>query len=203
MNLKVLVLSGYARSGKDSLYDGLRSNDERFERIAFADALKDDIDPFLRQHVGISAWTTDNGEKAIIRPMLVAYGEAMRAVNADYWLNKGLDKVDEYSGRVYVFTDARYENEIFGIQKRFPTVSKTIRIKREGNSPANNEEIVSFALIDSNIEFDKEITIPSIDDKLKETLGSHSEYREKRDALISDEFKNIAKKIIEEVINGE
>lgn len=194
MDFKVIVLCGYARSGKDSLFKGFHQNDPNCERIAFADSLKSEIDGFLKNHLQISAWTEDTDEKSIIRPMLVAYGEAMRKIELNHWLNKGLEKIDESSNKTYVFTDARYINELKGIEEKYPNNSKFIRVKRQGNKPVNAEENSSFAVIDAEFSFDKEILMPSI-----ETSFGANVSKEEIDKKIQEEFKTVAQKIVQEI----
>ena len=45
------------------------------QRLAFADELKKDVDQFLVEKLGISAFTEVTEEKEIIRPMLTTWGE--------------------------------------------------------------------------------------------------------------------------------
>jgi|TARA_B100001094_G_C18173844_1_gene796720 hypothetical protein len=142
---KIIGLCGTARSGKDTFFDFtkflLKKGKPRCERVAFADALKNDIEPFLRKKTGISAWTSDDKEKKIIRPILVAYGEAMREISeGKYWINKIKPKLDKnyQLGYLSVITDVRYENEISFLNDY--NGSKCIYIDRIGTSPANSQE---------------------------------------------------------------
>ena len=57
----------------------LKSNKYESQRLAFADELKKDVDSFLIEKLGISAFTENTKEKEIIRPMLTTWGtEIMR-----------------------------------------------------------------------------------------------------------------------------
>lgn len=127
MKRKVIGLSGVARSGKDSFCDlAIEILREKYgvvaTRYALADELKNDIDQFLIDKVGISAWTTDKKEKDIIRPMLVEYGRIQREkTEAQYWTSK-LHKqisIDKVSDVIFV-TDIRYaiyeKDEVFWLK---------------------------------------------------------------------------------------
>jgi len=119
-NKKPLVIGvgGFARAGKDTFVKVatkiLNQNGYRCVKLAFADALKSELAPFLKDCYGISAWTDDTNEKSIIRPIMVAHGCQKRIqTNGRYWV----DKIDETlkSGRInedVVFvSDCRFPNE--------------------------------------------------------------------------------------------
>lgn len=119
-NKKPLVIGvgGFARAGKDTFVKVakkiLTQNGYSSTKLAFADALKSELDPFLREYYGIDAWTDDTKEKSIIRPIMVAHGCQKRIqTNGRYWV----DKIDETlkSGRInedVVFvSDCRFPNE--------------------------------------------------------------------------------------------
>lgn len=112
----IIGITGLARSGKDTLcqllIEQLKRQDKIGERFALADALKSDIDPFLTEKIGISAFTQNSGEKDIIRPLLVAYGKAMRLKSeGTYWTSQLTCpvKVSEDLGHVPIVTDVRYQ----------------------------------------------------------------------------------------------
>ena len=78
----IIGISGFARSGKDtfglSMQRILKAYKINAEINAFANILKQDIDSFLKEKFNISAFTKNDKEKFLIRPMLVAYGESKR-----------------------------------------------------------------------------------------------------------------------------
>ena len=125
--LKVIGLTGFARSGKDSFFklstEYLKSHGIVTKRYALADALKADINEFLIDKIGISAFSDNVDEKKIIRPLLVEYGRCKR-VQSDgkYWtglLEKSINK-DSNDIDIAFVTDVRYalynEDEIFWLQ---------------------------------------------------------------------------------------
>lgn len=111
----VVGIAGVATSGKDTFYALLKAYLDQYgikvQRFAFADKLKDEIDPFLKSNVGISAWTTKPSDKLTIRPMLVAYGKVKRIQSeGTHWtsqIEKDL-KAALAQGIIPVVTDVRY-----------------------------------------------------------------------------------------------
>ncbi len=114
----VIGVGGFARAGKDTFVkvakNILRANGYSCIKLAFADALKEEIDPFLREHYNISAWTDDTEEKALIRPYLVAHGCGKRIIsNGRYWVDK-IDQAIEnihFNEDVIFISDCRFPNE--------------------------------------------------------------------------------------------
>jgi hypothetical protein len=142
---KVIGLCGVARSGKDSFCkfskEILQEEGITPMRFAFADALKWECDKFLWSHTRISAFTDDNEEKDIIRPLLVAWGTNIRRkLDEDCWIKKIEPEVKSCINNpqsLPVITDVRYPNEADWVHKLGGAV---IHISREGNGPANKEE---------------------------------------------------------------
>lgn len=128
LNDKPIIIGcgGYARSGKDTFVKiskkVLRDNGYTCVKLAFADALKEEIDPFLIEHYGISAWTDDTEEKSIIRPYLVAHGCGKRMVSKGrYWIDK-IDQAIEaihFTEDVIFISDCRFENEADWIHQKW------------------------------------------------------------------------------------
>ena len=141
---KLIGISGYARSGKDTFYQRsaeiLSKNDKRSVRLAFADALKHELDDLLVTHLGISAFTEDDKEKELIRPLLVTYGtELRRKLNPNCWIETIQSDVTDYldDGSYVFITDVRFENEAQWIKSQGGLM---VYVEREGIKPANHEE---------------------------------------------------------------
>jgi len=144
-------VSGVARTGKDSFGTHLSSLlkskfDRDSEIISFASALKEDIDPFLQSKIGVSSFTSDDTEKKLIRPMLVAYGMTMRKLAPDYWIKKISERVQEnaQNSKASIITDVRFPNEVDYIKSN--DNSCVIHLRRSIPSgelilPANDEEL--------------------------------------------------------------
>jgi hypothetical protein len=122
-SFNVIGVGGISRSGKNTFCnlaeELLKENGYVVEQYAFANALKDDIDSFLKEKYGISAWTEKSMEKSLIRPLLVAHGCSKREqTGGKYWIdiiNKKL--IDKYTlqtsdnNYVALISDVRFTNE--------------------------------------------------------------------------------------------
>jgi hypothetical protein len=145
--MQIVGLSGYARSGKDTVAEALQGLG--FIRIAFADTLRDFLYEFnptvwsseefedLRYVIDTYGW---NGYKEtkwaddIRRQLQVLGTECGRKIIGDnVWVDALFSNLP-YSDGKYVVTDARFPNEAEGIKARG---GKMYRIIREGVGPAN------------------------------------------------------------------
>jgi hypothetical protein len=109
----MIGISGYARSGKDTFGDALvkilKQYGIKSKTYALATQLKFDIDFLTKGDFGISAFTKDDEEKKIIRPLLVGYGEAWRRADPEHWLSIVDSNFEPRT--LPIITDIRYENE--------------------------------------------------------------------------------------------
>lgn len=140
----IFGIAGVARCGKDTLgkylMQKLQKNGFPCLTISFASALKHDLDDFLKDKLNISAFTENNAEKDIIRPILVSYGtDVCRKLDQDYWIKKIEKKVKSSINNkiIVVITDVRYENEAKWIKQNGGFV---IHLSRMGQKPANFQE---------------------------------------------------------------
>lgn len=155
-------MSGVARSGKDTFglhLSSILNSDYRQQSkfVSFAQALKQDIDLFLKDKLGISAFTQDDTEKKLIRPMLVAYGMTMRMRDPNYWIKKVDTKIKKILNEDYsvIITDVRFPNEINFVNTF--TKSTTLHISRKLPSgkillPPNKEEAENDPLCKSSCD---------------------------------------------------
>ncbi len=125
--MKLIGIGGYARSGKDTFVSIamqiLSNNGFTSKKYPFAAGVKDDLDDWLKEKYGISAWTTDDKEKILIRPFLVAHGCGKRIqTDGKYWVDKvhlqlleqlARQETDQYQDQVDVafVSDVRFPNE--------------------------------------------------------------------------------------------
>ena len=145
MNTDLIIgISGNARSGKDTFCQLALSflSDKKVAaaRVAFADQIKRDLDKLCRHNIGCSAFTDDEEEKALIRPLLVAYGtNVIRKINEDWWIERLEKNMPLYTGAdiVPIITDVRYPNERKWIKDKGGVC---VHVTREGVGPANTEE---------------------------------------------------------------
>ena len=140
----IIGLTGLARCGKDTFCKYARQHLDTLnlesQRLAFADELKKDVDAFLIEKLGISAFTEVTAEKEIIRPMLTTWGtEIMRKQNDLHWVKKVEEIIVENQKRniVSIVTDIRFPNEIEYIHK---IGGKVVHLTMTGNKPANEYE---------------------------------------------------------------
>jgi hypothetical protein len=133
--MKILGISGYARSGKDTA--ALALIEEGWRRIALADALKREVLAMLAVH-GVTPDLNDPATKEQLRPLLVFWGAFRRKQDPDYWIMQMPGK------NCLVVPDIRYLNEcnwILGLG------GNLLYISRPGVEPANDEEIYSFSAL--------------------------------------------------------
>jgi hypothetical protein len=127
-NTNCVGICGVATAGKDTFFTLLKEYlavyGIQVKRYALADKLKDEIDPYLKQQFGISAWTTNPEDKKLIRPSLVAHGFVRRMqTKGTYWTKQLEEPIRNgiAEGFVPVVTDIRYaeydEDEIYWVRK--------------------------------------------------------------------------------------
>ena len=173
MNLehKIIGIAGNARSGKDTVGKNfvkiLADQGIKAKTFSFADELKKSVDGFLKEQIGISAFTEDNKEKEVIRPFLVFWGtDIMRKINNDIWVDKLQDNL--HNNHVSIITDLRFLNELEWIKKN---KGLSVLVKRDGIEAANayeeenNKQISELA--DSNFHMGN-----FKDDKLIELMAN-------------------------------
>lgn len=165
LDKKIIALTGYARSGKNSFADEIQKQLKDIapnlivEQFSFAASLRCEIDSFIRENFNnISPWTEDEKEKEIIRPLLIAYGNAKRKIsNNQHWIEKLHKKIEQSKCDIALITDLRYaedENDELGWLKknrgfnfhlkRFGlSCSKTdgSKSKRYENAPNEHEKV--------------------------------------------------------------
>ncbi len=123
---RLIGISGNAGSGKDTLF-GILNEYHNFKccRIAFADKLKIEIDPFLQDKAKISAFTQDKKDKTLIRDFMVAYGKIQRTKSKGTYFTSAVQQLanrERSKGLIPIITDLRYdeypEDEIFWVKER-------------------------------------------------------------------------------------
>lgn len=152
----IIGLTGLARCGKDTFCKYARlhldSLNIQSQRLAFADELKKDVDAFLIEKLGISAFTEITEEKEIIRPMLTTWGtEIMRKKDDLHWVKKVEEIIvdNKKNNIVSIVTDIRFPNEIDYIHK---IGGKVIHLTMIGNKPANDYEKKNDPMLKKNAD---------------------------------------------------
>jgi phosphomevalonate kinase len=170
----IFGIAGVARCGKDTLGKHLISKLTKKGypslRVSFADELKKDLDPFLQEKLNISAFTNDNSEKNIIRPILVCWGtDICRKIDSDYWIKKIEKQVKSCIKNkiIVVITDVRYENEANWIKENGGFI---IHLSRMGQKPSNFQERLNNPLVKRKSDY--QIQWKTFSDE-KETCNYH------------------------------
>lgn len=158
--MNVVLLTGYAKSGKDTVFKLLdKYYPNQFERYAFADALKNDVNPFLKEKTGLDVWELSGELKEKVRPLLVAYGCMMRDLGDGlHWVRKvESEMLNSKTDKIKVITDARFPNEVthFTNNPNYNTfVVKVLRLLDDGPLGApNEEEAKNQPLVDRLVDF--------------------------------------------------
>jgi hypothetical protein len=175
-NKHIIAIAGNARSGKDTLGKNicelLREYDINAATYSFADQLRAEVDSFLKETLGISAYTTDDREKIIIRPFLVFWGTEMRRkMNASVWIDKLNERIKD--NEVAVITDSRFENEYNFVKENGGLVVYLTRIDHNGCEiqPANFYEKENNVFLSNNADSNF-AWLSSSDDSLLKSLSN-------------------------------
>jgi len=164
----IILITGYARSGKDTFRNGLFLSGKNTVLLRnFADSLKEACDDFL-YNLGLDC--KDEKARSFFnerfkvehRNALVSFGKFARSLDQDVFANKLTDMVNVFtndSAVTVVVADWRYVNELLVVRKNLPDWRViTIRINTSGLNPANEEEGLSIGQITREVPIDYEYT---------------------------------------------
>ncbi len=176
--IKVIGICGLCTSGKDTAYRLLSElYTNSFVRFAFADTLKGDLDPFIRQHFGFSIFSATAQQKELIRPLMINYGMCQRQVDPDYWI-KQLDlridayrRLDEDDGfnTIQVITDCRFINEVKFFKNKYGDSFRLIEVVRtDSKVEPPEQEKINHPLLKPHVNYT--INWPSVGDDKLDTL---------------------------------
>ena len=151
---KIIGIAGNARSGKDTvghfIKDIFEEHGKNVHVVSFAAKLREELDAFCIDKLGISAYTTDDEEKKIIRPLLVCWGtEIRRKINIDHWV-QALEQSMVHDNAYYIVTDMRFENEYQWIKDNGGI---TIYLERNAIAPANEYEKENNAILKTVVDY--------------------------------------------------
>jgi hypothetical protein len=142
----IIGLSGWARSGKDTVANFLVEN-HGFTKLSFADPMREALvrlDPqiYVSGHIMHLAWAVNKfgweeikSQSPDIRGLMQRLGTEVgrEMFGEDFWVNQALKKAQEFDN--VVFSDTRFKNEARAIMANHGAV---VRIERAGNLPAND-----------------------------------------------------------------
>lgn len=142
----VIGISGYARTGKDTIADYLVEN-EGYTKISFSTPMKEAMyrlnpritvneiqNTALRIGVDVYGWEGLKERSPDIRGLLQRFGTEVgrEMFGEDFWVNYALDSIPD--GGKAVIADVRYPNEADAIRA---LGGKVFRVERDGVGPAN------------------------------------------------------------------
>ncbi len=159
---KLLIgVSGYARSGKDTLTGNvirfLETKGIRARQFSFANYLKQDLRDLCLSKFNIDSFTENTEEKTLIRPILISYGETARNISkGTYWWKLVKSEVDNAFKNneidVAIVSDCRFyeyegQDEIDFIKSYnetsnypFKVDNLLVTVKQRGCKPAHISE---------------------------------------------------------------
>ena len=160
----IIGLSGYARSGKDTVAKYLVEN-HGFVRVAFADTLRNilsELNPILEdghrlnEAVKMYGWDITKSKYDEVRRLLQVLGVAGRELIAeDVWIGAALKTPT--NGAPVVISDVRFKNEADVIKKLGGSIW---RVVRPDTAPVNShvsEVQMNYYSFDELIMNDKDI----------------------------------------------
>lgn len=146
---QLIGVAGLASAGKDTIYklvsQYVQEGDRKCHRFSFADEVRKGCMHMVESELQIDVFNPTPEEKKIIRPILVAFGEAMKArFGQEVWLKKCQQSiVNSYRygslrpNDIIVITDVRFPFELQWVQDAGGCV---VHISREGVEPPNEYE---------------------------------------------------------------
>lgn len=173
---RIIGLSGYAQSGKDTSASFLI--EDGYTRLAFADVLRDSVyrlNPIIHQNIDSSVvrvkdlvdafgWDYVKVNYPEIRGLLQRMGTDVGRVlfGENVWVDLAMKGIEE--GKNYVITDVRFPNEFEAIKT---AGGQVWRITRQGTGPVNGHP--SETALDG-FEFDRVIENDGTLDELGEAV---------------------------------
>ena len=140
----VLLLSGWACSGKDAAA-ALLVEEMGFERLAFADGLKEDVSrlhgiPLHVFHDRVSKDRALEGSNKTPRDLLLEHALTIRATDPDAYSRRVAARVQSGPGSRYVISDWRYKRECEHLHTILGSNVRLLRarIQRSGITPTED-----------------------------------------------------------------
>lgn len=161
----VILVSGFARAGKDTLAEGIIDGaTSSCARDAFAHALKTAADNYLNDldllDYSSGQSFTDDHFKAANRDILVTLGRFARSLDQDVFARVTAHKAAHRNAHT-IIPDWRYLNEyrvMHAFAEQHDLRLVTVRVDTAGIGPANEEELQSLAAIRRAMPCDFEFT---------------------------------------------
>jgi hypothetical protein len=156
-----IIIIGHSKMvGKDtffSLINKLYPN--IFYRLAFADALKSDLEDISFKMFGKSISGLTQNEKEILRPVMIEFGCAFRKIDPLHWVKAVHKQIDEISpfhytnARIPIITDGRFSNEISYFKDIYFEKCVFVEINRIGAPEPTDEEKRNIPLLKKYVDY--------------------------------------------------
>lgn len=167
--MKIIAVSGVARSGKDTVANGLASvlkdmnPSIKVLRASFADELKREMSEFLVEKFNIDPFNCEGSDKELIRPLLVGYGQARRIQSqGQYWVNIVDKKIEAEQPDVVIISDLRFAelevDELSWLKRKGGKLIHVSRYHLNGNKkeyvkPPNSDEKKNDPILKKSADF--------------------------------------------------
>lgn len=187
--MALIVISGKARVGKDTLAEFLKKNFvENYFTMAYADELKrrcmkdfelsrDQVYGDLKEvpdirYTKVVDYDADTLPYWTPREIMQHMGtEAYRAVDANFWIKQLCKYIDRNKLTNVIVTDARFPNEVNAIKERGGI---HIRVTRENAMEVHGMSHASETSLDSHMDIDFEVvnngTLKDLEDMAKKII---------------------------------
>jgi len=140
---QIVLISGYAGSGKDTFADFLIRYLPDAKKYAFADSIKE----IARKYFD---WDGTKDEKG--RQLLIGIGATGREENLHVWTERVIEKIHKDRPEVAVISDWRFKHEYEKMKEVFRMENLiTVRIKKDGIKVIND---ISEHDLDDFLDFD-------------------------------------------------
>jgi hypothetical protein len=135
----IIGLAGYARSGKDTVANIL-VNDFGFERVAFADPIRDllfELNPLvngvrLQDMVTEYGWEITKSQIEVRRLLQNLGVGARKTFGSNFWVDQAMRRIKSPN---VVITDVRFKNEADWLRMNY---AELWRVRRNGVTAVNN-----------------------------------------------------------------
>jgi len=146
----IILLSGYARAGKDTFARGIEEQAYNVMTTSVAYGLKEISDDYMAglglQDDSMTMSFFNETFKSKYREFLVAGGRFARSINKDVFIDQLIERIAPVKNMDVVVTDWRYLNEINKVREMMTDWRIiTVYIETLGNFASNEEEALSIA----------------------------------------------------------
>lgn len=179
----VMGLSGYARAGKDTVGQIILNLGRGWERMSFADPMREalyrlnptitagGVETTLAGAVNVFGWEKLKSASAQVRPLMQRLGTEVgrEMFGKNFWVDYALDNLPD--GAMVVFTDVRFPNEADAIKA---LGGEVWRVNRQGFGAANAHESET-AMDDYEFDYviDNDSTLNNLEDIVAHGLKKH------------------------------